>query len=228
MNAQKNPNVGIWQRLAPVDRKFTKPITGKSYRGDSPNPTYIILKVTEQFGPIGDRWGFEVKFDRIRLGRPHQVAVERHEEYGPPGENGAQAIITKTVRYEIIREEYHEVCITFWFRNEKGEIGKFDAFGGTPMLYLTKKGDWMHDEDAAKKSLTDAYTKGASWLGACADIFLGLFDDKYTSQPHNSAAANDAPPPEGQQSQSQDSVTGGQDPKQPQQQQRKTTTPSGW
>lgn len=177
-------NMSIWENLKPVDRKFTKPITGKSYKGDSPNPTYIIMKLTEVLGPIGRKWGFEVKFDRVREGAPHQVEIERTQTMSEPNAEGKQAVLSKTVKYQIIREEHHEVCISFWFIDPEGNQTRFDAYGGTPMFYFTRNGRWMHDEDAAKKSLTDAYTKGASWLGACADIFLGLFDDKYTSQPH--------------------------------------------
>ena len=174
-----NQNLTVWEQLASVDRKFTKPITGKSYKGDSPNPTYVIRKLTEVFGPIGKHWGFTVQFDRVRYGKPHQVIKRQHLELTPPNQNGEQKTLSKTVEYELIREEYHEVCIRFWINGG----GHFDAFGGTPMLYMTNSGKWMHDEDAAKKSLTDAYTKGASWLGACADIFLGLFDDKYSGAP---------------------------------------------
>ncbi len=181
----------VWTKLATVDRKYVKPITGKSYKGDSPNPTYIIMKLTEVFGPIGDQWGFNVKFDNVREGKPHQIIASQRQRMSEPDQNGKQHTLEKEVTYQILREEMHELCITFWFERLDGQVKTFDAYGGTPMLYMTKAGNWMHDEDAAKKSLTDAYTKGASWLGACADIFLGLFDDKYTSQPHG----GDSPQP---------------------------------
>lgn len=196
-------NLKLWNALKPVDRKFTKPITGKSYKGDSPNPTYVIQKVTEQLGPIGQKWGFNVKFDRIREGRPHQIVVHQEQVYGPPDANGNAPILSKIAKYEIIREQYHEVCIEVWFDGDSG-IRTFDAFGGTPLLYMTKSGTWMHDEDAAKKSLTDAYTKAFSWLGVCADIFLGLFDDKYG--PNDSGVA---PKPEEQKREPNNTPTNG-------------------
>lgn len=40
-----------------------------------------------------------------------------------------------------------------------------------------KKGRMEVDEDAPKKAMTDALTKGLSHLGFSADVFLGLFDD---------------------------------------------------
>lgn len=212
MTDQQNPNVLLWDAMKGVDRRFTKPITGKSYKGDSPNPTYIIRKVTEQLGPIGVRWGFNVNFDRVRYGKPHQVMTEQVIEFGDVAdENGALPAKKKVARWEVIREEHHELCIRFWFFNDDGTTTTFDAFGGTPMLYMTKNGSWVHDEDAAKKSLTDAYTKAASWLGACADIFLGIFDDKYTSQPHDFGNTN-SPPESGQQG--DNAPAGGQQPPQ--------------
>lgn len=233
-------NLSLWNVLRGVDRKFTKPITGKSYKGDSPNPTYIIMKLTEHLGPIGQKWGFDVVRSEVRLGRPHQVIVEQTQEMLAPDAEGKQRVKSKTVRYEIIREEYHEVEIAFWQTNIKGNRFTFSAYGGTPMLYMSKSGNWVHDEDAAKKSLTDAYTKAASWLGACADIFLGIFDDKYTSQPDSNALAgrsitdqpeNRAPESDG----GWDGDPGSSEPEgyaQPPQKQpdpsRETSAPDGW
>jgi len=181
-----NPNLKIWDSLSSVDRKFTKKISGKSYKGDSPNPTYVIKKITEALGPIGQDWGFNVVKETVRQGKPHQILIEETTEMWPSTGDETPRAKSKHKRYEILREEMHQIEIQFWF-NVGGEQRTFSAIGGTPMLYLAKSGNWMHDEDAAKKSLTDAYTKGASWLGACADIFLGLFDDKYsggdTSEP---------------------------------------------
>jgi len=178
-------NLAAWNVLRPVDRKFTKPITGKTYKGDSPNPTYIIMKLTELFGPIGQRWGFEVKFDRVRPGAPHRVLVAQSETRTTPDAQGIQHVLSRSATHDIIREEHHEVCIDFWQVSVDGSRRVYSSYGGTPMLYMSKAGKWVHDEDAAKKSLTDAYTKAASWLGACADIFLGIFDDKYSSQTHD-------------------------------------------
>lgn len=217
-------NLTIWDGLRTVDRNFVKPITGKSYRGDSPNPTYIILKLTRAFGPIGDRWGFHVKNEEIRYGKPHLVEVERVESYSQDGSR----LIEKKVRREIIREEYHQVLISFWFRDDAGHHRTFDAFGGTPMLYMTKAGSWTHDEDAAKKSLTDAYTKAASWLGACADIYLKLFDDKYQSIPEDGVTPTTAQPDRSAAKPDRSGEDLPSPDKQPGDGQRQTTTPDGW
>ncbi|PCH71261.1 MAG: hypothetical protein COC12_07595 [Rhodobacteraceae bacterium] len=52
-------------------------------------------------------------------------------------EDGKRATLEKTVEYELIREEPHEVCITFWSKAGDDKVG-------TPMLYMTKSGKWMH------------------------------------------------------------------------------------
>lgn len=58
----------------------------------------------------------------------------------------------------------------------------FDAYGQTKALMKTRNG-LMLDEDAPKKSLTDAITKAASQIGIAANIFLGRWDDKkYVAQ----------------------------------------------
>jgi hypothetical protein len=51
----------------------------------------------------------------------------------------------------------------------------------------------MVDEDAPKKSLTDAITKAASHLGIAANIFLGRWDDnKYVAEVAQGYAAEGA------------------------------------
>lgn len=220
-----NNNLVLWDSMRQVERKFTKSITGKSYKGDSPNPTYVIRKLTEALGPIGKQWGFRVISEHVRYGKPHQVVTEETVVMqDTPDADGNPRAKSKTKRYEIIREEYHQINIRFWFIHKDDPEQRerhYDAIGGTPMLYVTKRGDWMHDEDAAKKSLTDAYTKGASWLGACADIFLGLFDDKYSGEPDNSEAQRS------ESNQQYDGSKGDTEPKQPDQQ-RSNSAPDGW
>jgi hypothetical protein len=47
----------------------------------------------------------------------------------------------------------------------------------------TKAGRFIVDEDAPKKSVTDALVKCASYLGFAGDIFSGMWDDsKYVEQ----------------------------------------------
>jgi hypothetical protein len=59
--------------------------------------------------------------------------------------------------------------------------GVLPSFGQTTFVGTNKNGLFT-DEEAPKKSLTDATTKALSWLGFSADVFLGLYDDnKYVN-----------------------------------------------
>jgi len=72
------------------------------------------------------------------------------------------------------------VMIKMWH----GSPSNFYHAVGQKDLYNRKGGEIKGaDEDAFKKALTDAITKGLSYLGFNADVFLGLFDDnKYVDK----------------------------------------------
>lgn len=55
-----NPNILLWLSQEQTDPKFTKPITGKQYKGTSPNPTYVMKRLTAAFGPVGWGWGYRI------------------------------------------------------------------------------------------------------------------------------------------------------------------------
>ncbi|NQT36073.1 MAG: hypothetical protein HQ581_01210 [Planctomycetes bacterium] len=60
--------------------------------------------------------------------------------------------------------------------------GEVPCVGQTMFVAQTKKG-LVTDEEAPKKSVTDAISKALSWLGFAADVYLGKFDgNKYTGQ----------------------------------------------
>jgi hypothetical protein len=143
-------NLDLWERFADIDPQFTKPITGKPYKGTSPNPHYIIKCLTEMFGPVGVGFGWEVTA----------------EGFEPLGD-----------------EVLHWCRIRFWHGAGKG----FDSYGQTKAVTIAKRGTpqqyAMVDEDAPKKSLTDAITKAAAQVGVAANIFLGRWDDsRYVDQ----------------------------------------------
>ena len=138
-------NLQIWNRFADIDPQFTKPITGKAYKGTSPNPHYVLRCLTELFGPVGQGFGWEVK-------------AEGFEQLG--------------------EEVLHWCRIRFWH----GDGAGFEAYGQTKAYMKTRNG-FMADEDAPKKSLTDAITKAAAQVGVGANIFLGRWDDsRYVAQ----------------------------------------------
>lgn len=58
-------NMSLWNSVFVTDPRAVKPITGKSYSGNSPKPYWLIQKATERFGPIGIGWGVTVKSERF-------------------------------------------------------------------------------------------------------------------------------------------------------------------
>jgi hypothetical protein len=58
-------NKALWQRVCKTDPRHVKPITGKSYQGNSPKPYWLIERATEEFGPVGIGWGVVVKSERF-------------------------------------------------------------------------------------------------------------------------------------------------------------------
>lgn len=138
-----NPNLQLWSAVEKTDPAYTKPITGKAYKGTSPSPHWIKLKLTEQFGPAGYGWGVRVLDQQfITLGDTMM----------------------------------HYVTIELWYVIE-GKRCSIEECGGTQLGGKRKSGDAFMDEDAPKKSVTDALVKAASAIGFCADIFLGRWDD---------------------------------------------------
>jgi hypothetical protein len=143
-------NLELWHSVERTDPKHVKPITGKSYSGDSPKPHYLILKATEAFGPCGIGWGFEVMNERIET-----------------SSNGDKTSFAR------VRVWYH-------WKDKKGVV---EHVGGTAYSYVSSKGKPVTDEDAPKKSVTDALTKALSLIGFAGDIFLGQWNDsKYQAE----------------------------------------------
>lgn len=66
-----------------------------------------------------------------------------------------------------------------WYRWE-GETGKFPITSAVKAMYRTsgKTGYLKIDDDCTKKAATNAVSKGLSFLGFNADVFLGKFDDE--------------------------------------------------
>lgn len=146
-----NPNMEIWDRVCMTDPKHVKPITGKDYGGNSPKPYWIVRRLTEEFGPCGIGWGYDIESERF----------ERFSD-------------TDTL---------HVAKVRLWYRLNKEDVGEVVQMGQTKASYMTSKGVFKVDEDAPKKSVTDALVKCASYLGFAGDIFMGLWDDsKYVQQ----------------------------------------------
>jgi hypothetical protein len=145
-------NKALWNRVFMTDPRAVKPITGKAYTGNSPKPYHIIERLTDEFGPCGIGWGFT-------------ILCERFERFG----EGANS------------EALHIATVRFWYVTG-GRRGELEQVGQTRAAYTTSKGKFMVDEDAPKKSVTDALVKCASYLGFAGDIFSGRWDDSHYVQ----------------------------------------------
>lgn len=150
-------NKDLWKRAFTTDPRHVKPITGKQYSGNSPKPYWIVERLTDEFGPCGIGWGFT-------------ILSERFERFSD----------TDTLHIAVVR---------FWYVMDdprgawEGRRGELEQIGQTKSSYTTGAGKFMLDEDAPKKSVTDALVKCASYLGFAGDIFSGRWDDsKYVAE----------------------------------------------
>lgn len=154
MKEEKPDNLEIWNALKTTDPKALKDVTGKGYAMTAINAYYTIHSLTERFGPCGIGWGYNVHDEGYHVGH---------------GDEGNKTIL-------------HVVRIGLWYIENDVKSEEIPAYGQT---YFTRKEavrGWVTDEDAPKKSLTDAITKAASFIGAGADVFCSQWDsNKYVT-----------------------------------------------
>lgn len=147
----------IWEAFWQTDPSKTKSFSrAGGFKGTAINPTYIKERLTSFFGPIGLGWGYKVVDEELIKGHKDKEGIN-------------QVLI-------------HKVLIEFWYIFGKRKSEPIQAFGQTTMVGKYSTG-WFTDEEAPKKSLTDALTKAVSDLGMSADIHAGLYDDcKYVAE----------------------------------------------
>ncbi len=156
-------NLALWNAVERTDPSQTKPIMGKPYRGTSPKPYYIVRKATDTFGPCGIGWGFSIISERV--------------EDGAPG------------------DKIHIAHVRVWYiwngvRGEIEHVGQ-TMFAGKRADRDERVGGPYSDEDAPKKSVTDALIKALSMIGFAGDIFMGRYDDsKYVAELREEERAN--------------------------------------
>jgi hypothetical protein len=152
-------NTTLWDSVQTTDPKYTKGFSrGGGFKGTATNATYLAKKATEAFGPCGTGWGVKVLDEEIIEGAPHVSDGQ-----------------------VIARDLIHKVRAQLWYMRD-GVRGEVEQFGQTQIVGKNKNGFYT-DEEAPKKSLTDAMTKCLSLLGFSADIHLGLYDDnKYVAE----------------------------------------------
>ncbi len=152
MSEQKPATIKLWDSVERTDPQYTKNFTkGGGFSGTSINATYLAKKATQAFGPMGIGWGVDIVSEDFIPGNIIDA------------ETGEKTII-------------HRLQIKLWYlQGEKR--GEVTHFGQTTFVGKNKYGAFT-DEEAPKKSLTDATTKALSMLGFGGDIFMGLYDDQ--------------------------------------------------
>jgi hypothetical protein len=147
--------LSLWRSVERTDPRATKNFSrGGGFKGTAISPMWLIRQATELWGPIGNEWGVRIVTEKIVPGAP--LVTEAGAVLGT--------------------EAIHQVQIELFYPG-----GTVPAFGQTQFVGKNKYG-FFTDEEAPKKSLTDALTKALSWLGFAADVHMGLFDDvKYVN-----------------------------------------------
>ena len=165
MQSEQIDHLSIWNALETTDPKYAKDFTKTGgFKGTAINATYVARKLTAMFGPVGTGWGYTILDEQYVTGAPILA-------------NG------NTLGHEII----HVLRIKLWYdanghAPENGDKlagrnrGEVEHFGQTTFVGRNKNGIFT-DEEAPKKSLTDAITKAASLLGCSADVYMGMFED---------------------------------------------------
>jgi hypothetical protein len=167
----EHPNLSLWESVQATDPNYTKAFNRSGgFRGTAINHTYQQKRATQAFGPKGLGWGSRILDEKYAEGAPIV-----HPQHGVIG-----------------REIIHVVRIELWYLRE-GQRGSVEAFGQTTFVGSNKHGTFT-DEEAPKKSLTDAESKALASLGFSADVHLGLFDDsKYVNDLSAKVAEADKP-----------------------------------
>jgi hypothetical protein len=134
--------------------------------------------------------------------KPYWIVERLTDEFGPCGIGWGFSILNERFERFSDTDSLHVAAVRFWYVLD-GKRGELEQIGQTKASYTTNAGKFIVDEDAPKKSVTDALVKCASYLGFAGDIFSGRWDDsKYVKEAgaeweaRRRGAANDAMPPE--------------------------------
>lgn len=121
------------------------------------------------------------------------LAKRATETFGPMGIGWGINVIGEEMMQGAGDTKIHKVHARLWYILD-GKRGEIESFGQTEFVGKNKYGPFT-DEEAPKKSLTDAMTKALSLLGFAADIHLGLYDDnKYVNDIKREFAEQDNKP----------------------------------
>lgn len=141
-------NLDLWDKVKKTDPSYTKQGKKGAFTFTSIAPIYQFKNATEAFGVQGIGWGVVVGSE-----------VFAEKEYG-----------TTTILS-------YDATMFFTFDGVRGEI---PIHASEKACYQTQgsNGYMKVDDEARKKVVTNAKTKGLSELGFNADVFMGQFEDR--------------------------------------------------
>lgn len=132
--------------------------------------------------------------------KPYFLVQKATETFGPCGIGWGFEIVNERVENGADGDKVHIAHIRVWYE-WNGKRGQVEHVGQTMLAGKNRNGPFT-DEDAPKKSVTDALVKALSMIGFAGDIFMGRYDDsKYVSDLKQEEAATKKqpeplPPPE--------------------------------
>jgi hypothetical protein len=113
--------------------------------------------------------------------KPYWIVRRATETFGPCGIGWGIEIVNERVEDGAPGDKVHIAHIRVWYVLD-GKRGVVEHVGQTMFCGKNKNGPYT-DEDAPKKSVTDALVKALSMVGFAGDIFLGRYDDsKYVQE----------------------------------------------
>ena len=114
--------------------------------------------------------------------KPHYLVHKATETFGPIGIGWGFNIVSERIEDGAGGERMHIAHVRVWYI-WGGKRGEVEHIGGTQFSGIRSSGKPFTDEDAPKKSVTDALVKALSMIGFAGDIFMGRYDDsKYVSE----------------------------------------------
>jgi hypothetical protein len=112
--------------------------------------------------------------------KPHYLVHKATETFGPCGIGWGFTIASERIEQGSDDVKVHIALVRVWYK-WRGERGEVEHMGQTVFAGKNKNGPFT-DEDAPKKSVTDALVKALSMIGFAGDIFMGRYDDsKYVA-----------------------------------------------
>lgn len=123
--------------------------------------------------------------------KPHYLIHKATETFGPVGIGWGFSIVDERIEDGAGGERMHIARVKVWYEWD-GKRGEVEHIGGTQFSGTRSSGKPFTDEDAPKKSVTDALIKALSMIGFAGDIFMGRYDDsKYVDELKTEARRND-------------------------------------